>query len=91
MSALINENCVLLWLDKTVKLCKKLHKRCTTLGKFTLFPVYVTTHVLTAASYLILIGIVFAFDVLISLPLVSHILNASELAYGNIKKLFIVK
>ena len=91
MSALINENCVLLWLDKTVKLCKKFHKRCTTLGKFTLFPVYVVAHALTAISYLILIGAVLAFDVLISLPVVNHIMNASELAYGNVKNLFIVK
>jgi hypothetical protein len=91
MSALINENCVLLWLDKTVKMCKKFHKRCTTLGKHTLFPVYVAAHALAAISYLILIGAVLAFDILISLPIVSHIMNASELAYGNTKKLFISK
>lgn len=91
MSALINENCVLLWLDKTVKQCKQFHKRCTTLGKFTLFPVYVVAHALTAISYLILVGTVLMFDLLISLPIVSHIMNASELAYGNTKKLFISK
>ena len=89
MSALINENCALLWLDKTVKQCKKFYKRCTTLGKYTLFPVYVVAHALTAVSYLILVGIVLVFDVLISLPIVSHIMNASELAYENAKKLFI--
>jgi hypothetical protein len=91
MSALINENCVLLWLDKTVKLCKKFHKRCTTLGKFTLFSVYVVAHALTAISYLILIGTVLMFDVLISLPVTINIMNAFELAYGNVKKLFIIK
>ena len=91
MSALINENCALLWLDKTVKLCKKFYWCCTTLGKFTLFPVYVVAHALTAISYLILVGTVLTFDILLSLPIASRIMNASELAYGNVKKLFFVK